>query len=365
MVLVIVLFLLIVVLWILEERSHRKNLDQIPLRILVNGTRGKTTITRLIAASLRENGIKTIARTTGSSAEVIYPDGRVEKVRRKGRATVLEMIPFFRTASSEKVDAVVVECMALSEENQKAIASFLVRPGIVVMANTYVDHVPEMGWTQKETAEVLSQSIPKGAKLYTTEDYYDSLECEVHKVKVDTSETIEGSIPIHGESWSLARSLLLDLGVAEEVMVKAKDKITPDIGLLSEMKVGKNSVFLPYFSINDRECMASTIKSEAEKHEDKRTVLVFNNRRDREHRIILIREAIAMSGVEGLDVAVIGDYREKVCRYFSRRGISSFSTTLTELKERIAGSENTLFLGLGNIKGAGEELISLVMGEEK
>ena len=44
---------------VLEYQNHQKSLDSIPIRIHVNGTRGKSSVTRLIAAGLREGKIKT------------------------------------------------------------------------------------------------------------------------------------------------------------------------------------------------------------------------------------------------------------------------------------------------------------------
>ena len=47
----VVLFLALVALYFVERLRHRRALAQIPLRIHVNGTRGKSSVTRLIAAA--------------------------------------------------------------------------------------------------------------------------------------------------------------------------------------------------------------------------------------------------------------------------------------------------------------------------
>ena len=47
---------------LLEYHFHLNSLKSIPLRIHVNGTRGKSSVTRLIAAGLREGGLKTFAK---------------------------------------------------------------------------------------------------------------------------------------------------------------------------------------------------------------------------------------------------------------------------------------------------------------
>ena len=49
-------------LGILESLWHQRFLHSIPLRIHVNGTRGKSGVTRLIAAGLRAGGLRTCAR---------------------------------------------------------------------------------------------------------------------------------------------------------------------------------------------------------------------------------------------------------------------------------------------------------------
>ena len=147
MLIVFILFICLIVYGLVEYRHHKSNVYKIQLRILVNGTRGKTTVTRLLAYSLMENGIKTVARTSGSSLEIIHADGSVEKIERKRKARILEMLPFFEIATKEGAEAVIIECMALQEENQRTIRDTLVRPNIVIITNTFIDHVPEMGKT--------------------------------------------------------------------------------------------------------------------------------------------------------------------------------------------------------------------------
>ena len=64
-----------------ETRRHTRTLRQIPIRIHVNGTRGKSSVTRLIAGGLRAGGIRTVAKTTGTMARLIFPDGQAVIVK--------------------------------------------------------------------------------------------------------------------------------------------------------------------------------------------------------------------------------------------------------------------------------------------
>ncbi|HEY1783916.1 MAG TPA: poly-gamma-glutamate synthase PgsB, partial [Pirellulales bacterium] len=58
------LFALLATLGWIERHLHRRRLDRIRIRIHVNGTRGKSSVTRLIAAGLRGAGLVTCAKTT-------------------------------------------------------------------------------------------------------------------------------------------------------------------------------------------------------------------------------------------------------------------------------------------------------------
>ena len=42
--------ILLIVYWIVEYTKHLRNVKKVPIRIHVNGTRGKSSVTRLIAA---------------------------------------------------------------------------------------------------------------------------------------------------------------------------------------------------------------------------------------------------------------------------------------------------------------------------
>ena len=67
---------------ILEYQFHLKSLSLIPLRIHVNGTRGKSSVTRLVAAGLREGGLRTFAKTTGTAPRVIDSEGKDRIIHR-------------------------------------------------------------------------------------------------------------------------------------------------------------------------------------------------------------------------------------------------------------------------------------------
>jgi len=54
-----------------EWRNHLARLESIPIRIHVNGSRGKTGASRLIGAALRANGLRVVTKTTGKMPAII------------------------------------------------------------------------------------------------------------------------------------------------------------------------------------------------------------------------------------------------------------------------------------------------------
>ena len=141
MTIVIAVLAALLVLGVTENMLHRRALERIPIRILVNGTRGKTTVTRTIAVALNAAGIRTYAKTTGSEARRIDPDGTETEYRAENRpVSIMEQLPFVRLAVRGKAQAIVVECMAQRIENQFLMADKLIRPQYVVLTNAYVDH---------------------------------------------------------------------------------------------------------------------------------------------------------------------------------------------------------------------------------
>ena len=125
----------LVLLGAVELFVHRRRLQRIPLRIHVNGTRGKTSVTRLIAAGLREAGIRCVAKTTGTVPRFILPNGREVPVYRPSGPNVIEQKQSVTMAAAQRAEALVVECMALQPHLQWLSESKLVRATHGVITN--------------------------------------------------------------------------------------------------------------------------------------------------------------------------------------------------------------------------------------
>ncbi|MEX1223530.1 MAG: Mur ligase family protein, partial [Pirellulales bacterium] len=105
--------LLLLGLGVSEKIQHKRRLNRIRYRIHVNGTRGKSSVTRLIAAGLRASGMRTVAKTTGTLPRIIMPDGTEHPVHRHSRPNVIEQKSIVREACRLRAEALVLECMAV------------------------------------------------------------------------------------------------------------------------------------------------------------------------------------------------------------------------------------------------------------
>jgi len=151
-----------------ERWRHERNLNLVPLRIHVHGTRGKSSVTREIARCLRFNGMRVMAKTTGDRPELILPDGSVRPWKRWGPARIQEHIALMRSSRQSNVEAVVVECLAIAPETIYT-AGRMLRASHTVITNCRPDHQETMGETVTDIARTLALVLPdKGSKSFIT-----------------------------------------------------------------------------------------------------------------------------------------------------------------------------------------------------
>lgn len=355
-----IFFVMIIIAFLAEKYLHTRNLRKIPVRILVNGTRGKTSVCRIVYQALLDHGYRVVGRTTGSSAEVLHADGSVSAVKRRGMPRITELVPFIRLAASENAEFIVVECMAIQAENQKTIARHLIKPTHVVITNSFIDHVAEMGWTRNDVVWTLAQSIPRDATVYAIDDEYSGVPCRFNKVE-PVHHDVVSSIPMHDGNLSLAIALLAGFGIGEEAVVASAAKAIPDIGLHTPVEGNCGALFIPSFAVNDYECMEKAIM---EAHGCGRKLeVVFNNRKDREYRLVLFKRLIERNKQVIDRIYCIGDYPGKVARYFSGKDVDARPSDADEIISMISSSSKEYaFLGLGNIKGDGDKVVSSFYG---
>jgi len=165
----IVIIAILIIFAIIEIKFHLISLSQIPIRIHVNGARGKSSVVRLIAAGLRESGLKTFAKTTGTTPRIINENGEDVELHRLRSASIGEQIKLIRYFGKQKPDAVVMECMAVNPQYQWISEHRIIRSTLSVITNIRKDHIDEMGVTNEDIAYSLSNTISYNSKVITAE----------------------------------------------------------------------------------------------------------------------------------------------------------------------------------------------------
>ena len=155
-----------------ERLSVERRLRAVKLRVAVTGTRGKSSVTRLLAAALRESGLRVLAKTTGSAAMVLLPDGTEREIRRPGRPTILEQRSLLRLAVRHKAQALVSEMMSISPECLRVEAGKLLKPDLLLVTNVRLDHREEQGATKDEIARSLSAAFHSGCTVIVPNDEF-------------------------------------------------------------------------------------------------------------------------------------------------------------------------------------------------
>jgi len=169
-VIVLLAAVIIFVVYLVGERAAvNRRVRSIPLRICVTGTRGKSSVVRMLASVLREDGRKALAKSTGSQARIVLPDGEEIDVPRRGMPSIIEQKKFLKMAADAHADGIVAEIMSIHPENHLIESHRILKPNIVVITNVRRDHTDAMGDTEEEIAGVFCLDIPAKARVFIPE----------------------------------------------------------------------------------------------------------------------------------------------------------------------------------------------------
>ena len=126
-----------------DKMINDKNITSIPVRVNVNGIRGKSTVTRLITGVLQEAGYHTVGKTTGTDARMLYWfDSQEAPIKRRMEGpNIGEQRRVLTKASELKADALVSECMAVKPDYQVVFQEELLKANIGLIVNVLEDHM--------------------------------------------------------------------------------------------------------------------------------------------------------------------------------------------------------------------------------
>lgn len=390
----IALFLLALAALRLEYAMMARIRATLPLRVGVTGTRGKSSVTRLIASGLRGTGRRVVAKTTGSRPMFIAADGSESVIRRTGPASILEQRSLLRFAAREKVEGFVAEIMSVHPENQAVESEKILGINLCVITNARADHVAEQGDTPAAVARSLAVSIPQGGVVVCAHGAdLPEIRAEAGRRRATlivappvlrtapasaaTAANREPALPYleFDENIALAVTVCSALGADPERARIAMRGVVPDLGALRLWSWTKpaaaaapststcTTTFANGFAANDPESSQAVLRKIREAVPGATiTAAILNLRADRPERSAQWIGLLRSGGVPGCDALyVIGPGAGAVVR---RAGAAARMCTLRDtdpghLIARIEAENpgNLLIVGLGNIAGAGRDIV--------
>ena len=369
-----ILLLILLVVGFVEIYIHKLSLEKIPIRIHVNGTRGKSSVTRLIAAGLRAGGLNTFAKTTGSTPRIINNLGNDVELHRLRSASIGEQIKLIRYFSKYKPDILVMECMAVNPQYQWISEHKIVKSTIGVITNVRPDHLDEMGTTLKDIALSMSNTIPFNSMVFTSDEKcYDILNNVAknrgtilelpEKNSFDKKILSQMNFIEHPENIELALKVCEFAGVNKDVALGGMIKAKPDPGALFVwdiiFKKNKNK-FVSAFAANDP---SSTMKvwNLIVNGRNEHKCIFLNTRNDRRYRTIQLIELV-LKHIKP-DVFILrADDVDSIIKNYEKSNIKliiyNMKTAPKKVVSTINNLNNHLVVGIGNIVGWGDEFLS-------
>ena len=372
------LLVFLIGLGVIERARLARHRAALPVRIHVNGTRGKSSVVRLIAAGLRADGRRVFAKTTGSLPRLITPDGSELPVHRPGLTNVIEQLRILGVAARERAEVLVIECMALQPALQALCELEIVRATHGVLCNAWPDHLDVMGPRDRDVALALAGTTPMGGVLFSAEQRHGDV-FEAACADRDTEYVHLGPAELarlsdvemnrfpyieHRENVALALAVCERLGVARDVAFDGMLGAEPDVGALRESRVdffGRQLTFVNGFAANDPVATRRVWELALSRHPEHETkLMILNCRLDRPDRSRQLGEALADWPLAD-HYFLVGSGTYALARTAVSAGLPATRLTplegegAAEVFEEIVGvaGRSALVVGAGNIAGIG------------
>ncbi|TKH22261.1 poly-gamma-glutamate synthase PgsB [Bacillus cereus] len=377
----------LIVYGIWEQMCHKKRLNSIPIRINVNGIRGKSTVTRLITGVVKEANYKTVGKTTGTSARMIYWFTKEETPikRRKEGPNIGEQRRVVKEVADLEAEALVCECMAVQPDYQLIFQNKMLNANIGVIVNVLEDHMDVMGPTLDEVATAFTATIPYNGHLITIEspylDYFKEIakERNTKVIVADNSKVSEDYLKkfdymVFPDNVSIALAVAEAIGVDEETAFRGMLNAQPDPGAMRITRFGDElhpSFLVNGFAANDA---SSTLRIwervSTFKYSENAPIVIMNCRADRVDRTEQFAQDV-LPYIEAELVVAIGETTSPIKNAYDNGEIptKAFMDLEGWSTEEILNTirpylKDCIVYGVGNIHGAAEPLINLIMKEK-
>ena len=362
--LVCVASLLAVVLYLAARsfvlaRARRR----IPVRIHIGGTRGKSTLVRLVHEKLIAQGINAYGKVTGTTPRVLLPDGGERAIRRIGNASIREQESFVIGAARNRAEALIAECMAIRPELIAASEQKIFQSTVTAITNAWPDHLEDLGPDEDAMTQALLELVPVDGTLVIASEAMNEQVGRVageRRCKVVTVPT-EG-VPPEEALELLAVAVCEAAGVAascEPSFAESRKVGALRQGVVATLPLhagGAHGRFIDAFTCNDAQSLAYWWERYDGAPGD---AILLNARPDRPLRTRAMLQFLAERQVEG-PVFIAGD--PLAARIARRLGLSAqrLGSRLAppDLLQQVlssAGSSTTVW-GIGNYRGTGARL---------
>ena len=388
--LVLICLAVLCALGILEKINNKKNIGKLKVRINVNGIRGKSTITRMTTAVLREAGYKVIGKTTGTAARTIYWDtDEEEEIDRGARgANIVEQIHVVKDAADMGADALVCECMAVEPHLQVTYQHQIIQANIVLIVNVLEDHLDVMGPTTKQIAYAFSRTIPKnGTVIIQNSEFNDFFIEKAKKVNAkvviaDESEIPEGFLDkfnylVFPNNVAMPLAVAKVLGIDKETALRGILKAHPDPGAMMVHEIeykGKRATLLNAFAANEPQSSYEIWEKllETGKYRTDDPIVLVNARPDRVDRTRQFAQDF-LHRIPNATVLAVGENTYPIAAAVKAGKLKNIVEfyNLDRKDEKAVLSvlegimENRVIFCVGNIHGLGEILLDALMGVEE
>jgi len=370
-----------------EKYRHSRCLQKIPLRICVTGSRGKSSVTRLVAGALNESGLPTAAKTTGSKPVCVFPDGTEVVISRRGLPSILEGKRFIKTVCRNSARAVVAEMMSIRPETLYAESRRILCPHILIITNVRLDHMEHMGSTPAEIAKSFSAAIPFHGTVFVPEEEFFSVFEKTARQRgskiirvpdpVSSPSNKEKSQRIRYE-WEqnirLAEKVGSFLKLEKWAVRSGMDKSRPDVGSLRiwSIREGAGSskwLAVSAFAANDPGSTKEVLERLRKQglFSDRRAIGILNLREDRGERTIQWFKAIQKGRFPEFDGIMLLGRQSGILK----RKFSSSKTDTVFWNSRSSDPDDIMkylfsetqgkvtLVGMGNMGGMGCRLVDL------
>lgn len=349
----------------LREDIFRKSSKKIKIVIHVNGIRGKSTVSRLIDAGLRDGEKRVFTKVTGTEPKYIDTDDQEKSIKRKGRANIREQIKIIKKAAKNRADILILECMAVKPELQKISEEKIIKADIGVITNVRYDHLDEMGESLEKIANSLCSMIPQEGIIVTGEEK----KLDIIKKRAELKSTkvlFMGKLKAEYkeidfmENVAIALKVCECLGVEREEALKRMKKYKKDSGVLKEIKFlnsqGKKISFINLLAANDPDSSEKIIKSfESEELWIRKKYLMVNNRRDRLSRLEQFIDFVEIHEKKFEKIFISGESVNIFCKKLNKN-IDKIEV-LKNVEQFDALNEDSVIFAVGNICGKGKDLL--------